>query len=109
MDLSKIPPVPIYHSLVLVNNFVANSVLFMNTFAENIDKKISHVSNKITDLETLLSIVEAKLGSIPGLDDDSPAPTTTAAPSAAPAAARTGMRADRAGTADSTLCAACLF
>lgn len=82
---------------MLINNFVANSVEFFNTFAENVEEKISTVSNKVTELETLLAVLEAKLNSVPGLEfsaDDLPqaapaaAPSTSAAPApAAPAPA----------------------
>ncbi len=48
---------------------------FFNAFSETVEKKISAVSNKITELEILLSVLEAKLNSVPGLEfttDDLP-------------------------------------
>lgn len=53
----------------MLNNFVANTALFFNSFAENVEQKISKVSHKISELEILLSVLEAKLNSIPELED----------------------------------------
>jgi WASH complex subunit CCDC53 len=55
--------------LVLINNFVSNTAGFLNTFSETVEKKISNISNRITELEILISFMEAKLHSIPGLED----------------------------------------
>jgi hypothetical protein len=71
-------------TLILINNFVANTTGFFNSFSETVEKKISHISNRITELEILLSFMEAKLNSIPGLEDELgqenaavPVPSTT--------------------------------
>ena len=53
---------------MLLNNFVATTASFFNSFSETVEKKISGVSSKITELETLLAVLEAKLNSIPDLD-----------------------------------------
>jgi hypothetical protein len=53
---------------VLLNNFVANTTSFFNAFSETVEKRISSVSSKITDLETLLAVLEAKLNSVPDLE-----------------------------------------
>ena len=58
---------PIQKTILLLNNFVANTSSFFNAFSETVEKKISSVSNKITELETLLAVLEAKLNSIPDL------------------------------------------
>lgn len=69
--------------MILVNNFVANTTVFFNNFTEIIEKKISKVSNKITEVEILLAVLEAKLNSVPGLESiDTKAAAT--APQAAP-------------------------
>jgi Ca2+-binding EF-hand superfamily protein len=60
--------VPINKTLVLINNFVVSTTTFVNDFAEACESKISAVSSKINELEILLAVLEAKLGSIPGLD-----------------------------------------
>ncbi len=60
---------------MVINNFVVSTAEFFNAFSETVEKKISNVSNKITELEILLSVLEAKLNSVPGLEfssDDLP-------------------------------------
>lgn len=42
--------------------------MFLNTFSETVEDKISTTANKITQVEILLSVLEAKLNSIPGLE-----------------------------------------
>jgi WASH complex subunit CCDC53 len=87
VDPSKIKPVPIQKTLILVNNFVVNSCNFLNQFSEVCEKKISVISSKVTDLEILLGVLEAKLNSIPGLEyDGSELPSAPAAAPAAPPA-----------------------
>jgi hypothetical protein len=71
-DKSKIKPIPIQKTLVLLNNFIANTADFFNAFSETVEKKLSSVSNKVTELETLLAVLEAKLNSIPDLDHSEP-------------------------------------
>jgi WASH complex subunit CCDC53 len=61
----------------LLNNFIVSSTSFLNTFTENAECKISKISNKITELEILLAVLEAKLNSVPGLEtqvDTQPSP-----------------------------------
>ena len=82
---SKDNKVPIASTLLLINNFIANSSVFLNrykyilaalllyiiiiinSFADSCEKRICSVSNNITKLEILLAVLEAKLNSIPGL------------------------------------------
>lgn len=79
----QIKPIPVSKTLTLVNNFVANTTVFFNNFTEIIEKKISKVSNKITEVEILLAVLEAKLNSVPGLENiDAKAAAT--APQAVP-------------------------
>lgn len=80
----QIKPVPIQKTIVLLNNFVANTTNFFNAFSETVEKKISSVSNKITELETLLAVLEAKLNSVPDLDSftSDQLPVHTAEPTA---------------------------
>ena len=47
-----------------------NTVEFFNSFTNSVEKKISDVSKKITSLEVLLAVLEAKLGSVDNKNDD---------------------------------------
>lgn len=68
VDPSRIKPVTLQKTLLLINNFVVNTSIFLNSFSESCEKKISAVSSKVTELEILLAVLEAKLNSIPGLE-----------------------------------------
>lgn len=85
----QIKPIPAAKTLALINNFIANTTVFFNNFTEVIEDKISTLSNKITDVEILLAVLEAKLNSIPGLDHieaAKPPPAAASAPAATQAA-----------------------
>ena len=56
----------------MINNFVINTASFLNTFTESIENKLSTTATKLTQLEILLSVLEAKLNSVPGLESISP-------------------------------------
>jgi WASH complex subunit CCDC53 len=85
--------VPIQKTLLLINNFVLNTTSFLNNFTEVCEKKLSGVSGKLSELEILLAVLEAKLDSIPGIDDGvapssaASVPAESTASSSAPAAA----------------------
>ena len=70
-------------TLLLINNFVVNTTSFLNNFTDTCEKKISVVSGKLTELEILLAVMEAKLNSIPPSDGSAPPPSGAAAASAA--------------------------
>ena len=72
-DLRHCRPIPIKKSLIIVNNFVVNTTRFLNRFSKIVDEKLLKVSNNISRLETTLSILEAKLDSVPDLDGSSQA------------------------------------
>ncbi len=71
IDPSKIKPAQIQKTLLLVNNFVVSSISFLNSFSESCEKKISTISSKVTELEILLAVLEAKLNSISNIDNNS--------------------------------------
>ncbi|KAG6949767.1 hypothetical protein JG688_00014492 [Phytophthora aleatoria] len=68
MDLSQLPSIPAAKSLLLINNFVANTTRFLNHFAHECEERITRVSDNVTRVEILLAILEAKLNSIPDLN-----------------------------------------
>lgn len=67
VDLSQLPMIPMAKSLLLVNNFVANTTRFLNHFAFECEERLGRVSGNLTRVEILLAILEAKLNSIPDL------------------------------------------
>ncbi|KAE9122313.1 hypothetical protein PF005_g7178 [Phytophthora fragariae] len=68
VDLSQLPSIPAAQSLLLINNFVANTTRFLNHFAHECEERITRVSDNVTRVEILLAILEAKLSSIPDLN-----------------------------------------
>lgn len=61
-----------------MNNFIVNTTKFLNTFSESCDIKLTNISTKINNLDTVLSVLEAKLNSVPGLEtDDLPPPSSS--------------------------------
>jgi hypothetical protein len=61
-----------------------STAVFLNSFSDTVERKISGISNKVTELEILLTVLEEKLNSVPGLEVDEPtsisAPPTLAQP-----------------------------
>lgn len=62
--LSNIQPIPLKKTLMLVNNFIINTTEFMNKFTVLCERKLAKVSQKTTNLEIMLQLLEVKLGSI---------------------------------------------
>lgn len=64
--------VPQGQTVIVINNFIANTTSFLNVFAQICETKLSKVSQRLCDVELTLSLLEAKLNSVPGI-----APATT--------------------------------
>lgn len=69
IDLAQLRPIPMRKSLLLINNFVTNTTRFLNHFSHVCEEKLLHVSTKLMKLEIKLALLEAKLNSIPDLED----------------------------------------
>jgi len=84
IDYTKVEPLPFQKTLVLVNDFIIKTTQFLNRFASLSEQKLSEVTRNIQRLEITLTILEAKLASIPdapGTVPDAPS-TITIAPGA---------------------------
>ena len=83
INYEQVDPVPYKTTLAFINNFVINTTQFVNRFSYLAEQKLSDVSRDIHRLEITMSILEAKLDSIPGLENitaaDLPPETTTSA------------------------------
>ena len=60
IEPSKIRPLPTQTTLLLVNQFIVQTTSFLNSFSETIEKKISKVSSRVTELEILLAVFEVR-------------------------------------------------
>lgn len=69
VDLTKVPAIQQRRVVAYLNQFVAHTVRFLNRFSTVCEEKLSNISLRIQQIETTLCILEAKLSSIPGLED----------------------------------------
>jgi len=65
----EFPPIPQVKTVMVINNFIANTTTFLNLFAQTCETKLARVSRRLTDVELTVSLLEAKLDSVPGLAD----------------------------------------
>ncbi|KAM4523794.1 WASH complex subunit 3 [Fundulus diaphanus] len=69
VDLTKVPAIQQRRVVAHLNQFVVHTVRFLNRFSAVCEEKLSNISLRIQQIETTLCILEAKLSSIPGLED----------------------------------------
>lgn len=68
VDYTTVEPLPYKKTLAYVNNFIINTTQFLNRFSYLCETKLNDVSRDIQRLEITMSILEAKLNSIPELE-----------------------------------------
>jgi len=78
IDYTQVDPLPFQKTLVLVNDFIIKTTQFLNRFASLSEQKLSEVTRNIQRLEITLTILEAKLASIPDVPGTVPPSTTVA-------------------------------
>lgn len=69
IDLTKVPAIQQRRMVAHLNQFIVHTVRFLNRFSTVCEEKLANISLRIQQIETTLSILEAKLSSIPGLED----------------------------------------
>ncbi|KAJ7513679.1 hypothetical protein O6H91_23G010400 [Diphasiastrum complanatum] len=68
MDKEANVPVPFERTLFLVNVFIIHTVRLLNKFSAICEQKLADVHQRIVRLEATLSLLEAKLMSVDGLE-----------------------------------------
>eukprot|EP01137_Pigoraptor_chileana_P007396 Opistho-2@52932 len=68
VDYNRIDALPHKKTLAYVNNYVGQTVRFLNRFAEVCEEKLSDCSFRLQRLEIVVNLLDAKLTSIPGLE-----------------------------------------
>ncbi|XP_067392266.1 WASH complex subunit 3 isoform X3 [Emydura macquarii macquarii] len=68
IDLTKVPAIQQKRTVAFLNQFVVHTVQFLNRFS-TVCEELSALSLRIQQIETTLNILDAKLSSIPGLED----------------------------------------
>mmetsp|Transcript_2367 Transcript_2367/g.5115 ORF Transcript_2367/g.5115 Transcript_2367/m.5115 type:complete len:233 (+) Transcript_2367:169-867(+) len=76
LDYSNIPPIPLPKTILLVNHFVVSTANFLNRFSGECELQLTQVSQRITSVQTNLSLLECKLRSVPGLEQPAEAQPT---------------------------------
>lgn len=91
IDYTKVEAINQKRTVAFINHFVTHTARFLNHFSCVCEDKLEHLTDRLQQLDISLSILEAKLGSIPGLESvtapasSTPASTDTpATPAAAP-------------------------
>ena len=69
IDLTKVPAIQQKRMMAFLKQFVVHAVQFLNLFSTVCEEKLADLSLRIQQIETTLNILDAKLSSIPGLDD----------------------------------------
>ena len=69
IDLTKVPAIQQKRMVAFLKQFVVHAVEFLNLFSTVCEEKLADLSLHIQQIETTLNILDAKLSSIPGLDD----------------------------------------
>ncbi|XP_033629385.1 WASH complex subunit 3-like [Asterias rubens] len=75
VDLTKVGAIHPKRMLAFLNHFVTHTTRFLNKFSCVCEQKLSDLNTRIQRLEVTMNILEAKLASIPGLEN-----VTVAAP-----------------------------
>lgn len=63
------PAIQQKRTVAFLNQFVVHTVQFLNRFSTVCEEKLANLSLRIQQIETTLNILDAKLASIPGLDE----------------------------------------
>ncbi|XP_015925958.1 WASH complex subunit 3 [Parasteatoda tepidariorum] len=69
VDYSQVDPLNQKRTLTFLNHFLIRTTSFLNHFSSVCDEKLENLLVRIQRLEASMCILEAKLASIPGLDD----------------------------------------
>ena len=69
INYEQVDPVDQGRTLGFVNNFLVETVEFLNRFSAVCDKRLHDVSSSLQRLEVTMAILESKLTSIPGLEN----------------------------------------
>lgn len=76
IDFSKVGAIHQKRTLAFLNHFISHTVRFLNRFSCVCEEKLETLAIRLQRLETTMSLLEAKLASVPGLENVT-APTTT--------------------------------
>lgn len=70
IDYTKVPPINQKRTVSFINHFITHTVTFLNKFALCCEERLYEFENKLQKLEASLEILESRLSSIPGLEQE---------------------------------------
>lgn len=86
IDYTKCEAIYQKRTLAFLNHFVTHTVRFLNKFSGVCEEKLENLSYRIQRLEIMMNILEAKLSSIPGLENVTVPTSDSSVASQSPAA-----------------------
>ncbi|XP_076444962.1 WASH complex subunit 3-like [Babylonia areolata] len=87
IDYTKVEAINQKRTIAFINHFITHTSRFLNRFSCVCEEKLEGLHGRIQQLEISLSLLEAKLSSIPGLENVTAPTTATTTPSSGTAAA----------------------
>lgn len=69
VDYTKVGAIHQKRTIAFINHFISNTVSFLNKFARSCEQRLEIFDARIQKIDASLSILEAKLSSIAGLDN----------------------------------------
>ncbi|KAK3909182.1 WASH complex subunit 3 [Frankliniella fusca] len=94
VDYTQVGAIHQKRTLAFINYFITNTISFLNNFSRSCEVRLQKFNTKLQRLEACMEILEAKLSSIPALDEVSTVVNQSDGP---------GVSLERNTTADTTL------
>jgi len=69
IDFTNVGAIHQKRTLAFLNHFISHTVRFLNRFSGVCEEKLEDVAYRLQRLDTTMKILEAKLSSVPGLDN----------------------------------------
>lgn len=86
VDYTKVESISQKRTIAFLNHFVSHTASFLNRFSCVCEEKLEHMSNRLQQLEITMNLLDAKISSIPGMENVTAASSSTGTSSqAAPA------------------------
>ncbi|KAK7108376.1 WASH complex subunit 3-like [Littorina saxatilis] len=101
IDYTKVEAINQKRTIAFINHFITHTSRFLNRFSCVCEEKLENLHGRIQQLEISLSLLEAKLSSIPGLENVT-APTSSSSATGASTPAASGEAATPAVTPTAT-------
>ncbi|KAH9525088.1 WASH complex subunit 3 [Bulinus truncatus] len=82
IDYTKVEAISQKRTIAFINHFITHTARFLNRFGNVCEEKLEHLHGRLQQLEISLTILEAKLSSIPGLESVTAPQSSSSTPAA---------------------------